>query len=91
MIDRGAFDRMLAQEAARNGAECRYGETVLSVDADGTVTTSAGARLRPEVLIGADGPRSPVGTAIGQINRDLVDTRQVTVPLSCRMMRPTFS
>ena len=45
MIDRSAFDRMLAHEAAWNGAECRYGETVLSVDVDGTVTTSAGDQL----------------------------------------------
>jgi digeranylgeranylglycerophospholipid reductase len=81
MIDRDAFDRLLAQEAARSGAECHYGETVLSIDADGTVTTSFGVRLRPKVLFGADGPRSTVGAAIGQINRDLVDTRQVTVPL----------
>ena len=81
MIDRAAFDRMLAQEAALNGAECRYGEIVRSIDQDGTVHTSAGARLRPRVLIGADGPRSQVGMAIGQVNRDLVDTRQVTVPL----------
>jgi geranylgeranyl reductase family protein len=81
MIDRGAFDRMLAREAAWNGAECRYGETMLSIDVDGTVHTSAGDRLRPRVLIGADGPRSQVGTAIEQVNRDLVDTRQVTVPL----------
>jgi digeranylgeranylglycerophospholipid reductase len=41
MIDRAAFDRMLAAEAARAGADCRY----------------------------------------GQINRALVDTRQLTVPL----------
>ena len=81
MIDRAAFDRMLAQEAAQNGAECRYGETVLTIDFDGTVHTSAGDWLRPRVLIGADGPRSQVGMAIGQVNRDLVDTRQVTVPL----------
>ena len=81
MIERAAFDRMLAQEAALNGAECRYGEAVLSVDADGTVLSSAGAGLRPRVLIGADGPRSQVGAAIGEINRDLVETRQVTVPL----------
>ena len=52
-----------------------------SIDAEGTVTTSAGARLRPRVLIGADGPHSSVGAAIGAINRDLVETRQVTVPL----------
>jgi digeranylgeranylglycerophospholipid reductase len=81
MIDRGAFDRMLAHEAAWNGADCRYGETVLSIDIEGTVTTSAGARLRPRVLIGADGPDSRIGAAIGAINRNLVDTRQITVPL----------
>ena len=45
------------------------------------MTTSIGVRLRPRVLIGADGPRSRVGAAVGQINRELVDTRQVTVPL----------
>ena len=78
MIDRDAFDRLLAQEAARSGAECRYSETVLSIGADATVTTSIGARLRPRVT---DGPRSLVGAALGQINRELVDTRQVTVPL----------
>ena len=33
------------------------------------------------MLIGADGPRSRVGAAIGSVNRDLVETRQVTVPL----------
>lgn len=81
MIDRDAFDRLLAQEAARIGAECRYGETVLSIDGSGTVTTSIGARLRPRVLIGADGPHSLVGAAIAQVNREFVDTRQVTVPL----------
>ena len=81
MIERAAFDRMLAQEAARNGAECRYGESVLSIDGDGTVRTSACARLRPRVLIGADGPNSRVGAAIGASNHDLVDTRQVTMPL----------
>jgi len=81
MIDRAAFDRMLAQKAARNDAECRYGEAVLSIDPDGTVHTSARTCLRPRVLIGADGPRSQVGAAIGAINRELVETRQVTVPL----------
>ena len=81
MIDRGAFDRKLAQQAALRGAECRYGETVASIEVDGTVCTSIGTRLRPKVLIGADGPRSRVGAAIGQINRELVETRQVTVPL----------
>jgi geranylgeranyl reductase family protein len=81
MIDRAAFDRMLAAEAARAGADCRYGTSVVGVDAYGTVRISDGRILQPRVLIGCDGPHSRVGAAIGQINRALVDTRQLTVPL----------
>jgi digeranylgeranylglycerophospholipid reductase len=81
MIDRAKFDRLLAENAAKAGADCRYGITMLKIDTDGTVHTSARHGFRPRALIGADGPRSRVGTAIGQINRDLVETRQVTVPL----------
>ena len=80
MIDRAKFDRLLAENAAKAGADCRYGVTVLKIDGNGTLTTSHG-NFKPSVLIGADGPRSRVGAAIGQINRDLVETRQVTVPL----------
>ena len=81
MIDRAAFDRMLATEAADAGADCRYGTAVVEIDAGGMVHTSDGGILQPRVLIGCDGPHSLVGAAIGQINRTLVDTRQVTVPL----------
>ncbi len=81
MIDRAKFDRLLADNAAKAGADCRYGVKVLGIDADGTVHISGGARFKPRVLIGADGPRSRVGKAIGQVNRALVETRQLTVPL----------
>ena len=81
MIDRGKFDRLLARNAADAGADCRYGVKVLGIDADGTVHVSGGKSFKPRVLIGADGPRSPVGKAIGAINRELVETRQITVPL----------
>jgi geranylgeranyl reductase family protein len=81
MIDRTAFDRMLAEDAARSGAECRYRVAVADIDSDGTVHLSEGNALRPRVLIGADGPRSRVGAAIERTNRELVDTRQITVPL----------
>jgi geranylgeranyl reductase family protein len=81
MIDRAKFDRMLAEKAAMAGADCRYGVKVLKIDPDGTVHCNGGNSFKPKVLIGADGPRSRVGSAIGSINRDLVETRQVTVPL----------
>ncbi|MGH8802408.1 MAG: NAD(P)/FAD-dependent oxidoreductase, partial [Casimicrobiaceae bacterium] len=48
---------------------------------DGSVTLSDGTQVRATVVIGADGPRSVVGRAIGSVNRHLVETRQLTVPL----------
>jgi digeranylgeranylglycerophospholipid reductase len=81
MIDRAAFDALLAREAARAGALCRYGVAALAIAPDGSVLASDRRSLRPRVLIGADGPRSLVGRAAGRVNRDLVETRQVTVPL----------
>jgi geranylgeranyl reductase family protein len=81
MIDRAAFDRMLAADASIAGAACRYGTSVDAINADGTIHTSDGRTLQPRILIGCDGPRSRVGAAFGQTNDTLVDTRQVTVPL----------
>jgi digeranylgeranylglycerophospholipid reductase len=81
MIDRAAFDRMLADKAQSAGAACRYDTSAIAIDADGTVHTSDGLSLLPRVLIGCDGPHSRVGAAIGQSNRAFVDTRQVSAPL----------
>ncbi|MEJ2623367.1 MAG: NAD(P)/FAD-dependent oxidoreductase [Pseudolabrys sp.] len=81
MIDRAGFDQMLAGNAANAGADCRYAVKVLGIAPDGTVHCNGGDSFKPKVLIGADGPRSRVGAAIGSVNRDLVETRQLTVPL----------
>ena len=81
MLDRAAFDAKLVADAVRAGAECRFATTVRAIAGDGTVTLSSGARILPRVIVGADGPRSIVGRAIGQVNRSLVETRQVTVVL----------
>jgi geranylgeranyl reductase family protein len=80
MIDRAAFDGALVRMARRAGAVCRFGSVVRSISAAGVVLAS-GDRLRPRVLIGADGPRSIIGRSIGRVNRALVETRQITVPL----------
>ncbi len=81
MIDRAAFDRGLAEAAARAGADCRYGIALRAIEPDGAIHTADGGVIRPRVVIGADGPRSRIGAAIGEVNRDLVETRQITVPL----------
>lgn len=81
MINRREFDRSLVARAVEAGADCRFGLAIHDVAADGTITLSDDVKLRGRVLIGADGPRSRVGAAVGRVNTDIVETRQITVPL----------
>lgn len=81
MIDRLELDARLVQAAAAAGAVCRLATAARAIRADGCVTFADGSRVAPRVLVGADGPRSIAGRAIGRVNRALVETRQVTVPL----------
>jgi len=80
-IDRVAFDAALVRDAIAAGADCRFGASVRRIAADGRVALADGTEIEAKVIIGADGPRSLVGRAIGRINAKLVETRQVTVPL----------
>jgi digeranylgeranylglycerophospholipid reductase len=81
MLDRAAFDASLVQAAERAGAEIRFSCFVRKVTARGTVELSDGQCLHASVIVGADGPRSRAGKAIGSVNTELVETRQVTVGL----------
>lgn len=81
MLDRAAFDASLVQKARDAGADLRFGAVVKRVLRDGTVELAGGGRLGARVLVGADGPRSRAGAAIGSVNAELVETRQITVPL----------
>jgi digeranylgeranylglycerophospholipid reductase len=81
MIDRQSFDEDLVQRAQDAGADCRFGIGLKELAADGTVRMSDGTAVAAKVVIGADGPRSRVGRAIGSVNHALVETRQMTVPL----------
>lgn len=87
MINRQVFDRHLCQLAEDDGATCIFGTAIKTVKSDGIVVLSDGTRIVPKVIIGADGPKSVVGEAIGQANATLVETRQITVPLN----EPHFS
>lgn len=84
MLDRAAFDAALVAAAAAAGAQCLFGTSVRSIAADGRITLSNGRTVTAPVVIGADGPRSGVGHRIGQVNRHLLETRQITVPLRQR-------
>ena len=81
MLDRAAFDASLVEAARAAGAEIRFSSLVTRISAKGEITLGDGSVLRAAVVIGADGPRSRAGKAIGSVNRDTVETRQITVPL----------
>ena len=82
MIDRTRFDAALVGQARRAGADCRLGTRARSIDASGSVVLDDGLRIAAAAIVGADGPRSMAGRAIGHVNRELVETRQVTAPLT---------
>lgn len=81
MVDRGEFDRLLVEAAREVGADCRFELQLSEVSADGVARLSDGTIIRPRLIVGADGPRSAIGKAIGRVNKDIVETRQISVPL----------
>lgn len=84
MIDRGVFDAALAENAARAGADCRFGVKIVAIDEEGAILFADGGKVRVQTIIGADGPRSIAGRAIGSANTEIVETRQFTAPLAGR-------
>lgn len=81
MLDRAAFDSSLVEGARAAGADVRLGCFVERVTREGEIHLGDGRVLRAPVIVGADGPRSRAGKAIGSVNRETVETRQITVPL----------
>lgn len=81
MLDRAAFDALLVSKAVQAGAHCQLGVSARRITRHGRVELSDGSAVAARVLIGADGPRSLAGRAIGQINSEVVETRQITVRL----------
>jgi len=81
MLDRAAFDAALVAQAGRAGAQLRFASMVRKVTREGVVELGDGSALRARVIVGADGPRSRAGKAIGSVNTELVETRQISVAL----------
>jgi geranylgeranyl reductase family protein len=81
MLDRARFDASLVQAARRAGAEVRLSSFVKRINSYGVIELNDGTTLSAPVIVGADGPRSRAGKAIGAVNTELVETRQITVPL----------
>ncbi|MGV6801507.1 MAG: NAD(P)/FAD-dependent oxidoreductase [bacterium] len=86
MIDRAEFDKSLCDQAEAAGARLQFGTAVdpsKTIDpATQTVALFIGeTAYAPKIIIGADGPRSVMGQAIGLTNKDVLETRQITVAL----------
>ena len=82
MIDRGAFDAEIVAKAIKAGADCRFQTALAELDPNGEILLSNGDCVSARIVIGADGPRSKIGAAIGVVNQDLVVARQYTVPFA---------
>ena len=84
MIDRGIFDRSLAEAAVNEGAEILSGTRALSLEDGIVLLKGPGGRLskvRAGIIIGADGPHSTVGRWIDSTNSNLIPGLQYRVPL----------
>jgi geranylgeranyl reductase family protein len=80
IIDRARFDQAIAALARDAGAACLVGVGVTGFSAH-AARLSDGAQVEASVIIGADGPHSLVGAALGHVNPALAHARQITVPL----------
>ena len=89
MIDRGRFDAGQARLAQEAGAEVLAGCRFLGLDTKNSLAycqDDSGARtVSFRVLIAADGPGSPVASALGLPRLDAVLARQIVVPLIKKM------
>ena len=84
MIDRARFDQGLVKLAQAAGARLETRCQFLAWDGEVARLrrgTEEEFTVRPRLLIGADGPHSPVAEAMGLPHQQVVYTRQYTVPL----------
>ncbi len=88
MVNRAQFDRSLAYEAQRAGAEVMLASVLRGVDAAvnvARVATPAGETdIHYRVLIAADGPHSGVARELGLAPLATINTRQYAVTLTQR-------
>ena len=90
VLHRHLFDRSLVASAVGAGAKILLGTKVVGLDGNTLVACTGGASIRKfsaRIVIGADGPLSRVGRAIGQRNPRYVAAAQVEVvlggPIEC--------
>lgn len=85
MIDRARLDQSVAEAAADNGADLRTETRLLALDTEARRARLKGPAgeytVEARLIVGADGPHSPVAKAAGLPQQPTVHTRQHTLPL----------
>ncbi len=85
MINRAEFDRAIAREAERNGAELWTASRMTALDPVARVATirhqGSDLPIAYRVLVAADGPHSTTAARLGLPPLETLLTRQYTVPL----------
>lgn len=71
MVDRTVFEQDLAKKAEKKGAHILVGTQCISKKGEEVILRKGSRKVEvsPKVIIGADGPRSTVGTWIAQVNK----------------------
>ena len=83
ILNRTTFDRALVLDAAAQGAHVLTGTRAVERAEEGVLVRRGRTelRIRAQVIVGADGPASTVGTWMGQQNQVFVIGVQYEVPL----------
>ena len=83
IIDRDRFDKKIAEEAEGKGAEFLLKTEALEFDGE-RITARQGQkpiRIKPRIIVGADGPNSLAGRWIDSENKESILGLQYTMPL----------
>lgn len=83
MLDRTVFEQDLAKKAEKKGAHILIGTQCIAKKGEKVVLKKGSRKVEvsPKVIIGADGPRSTVGTWIRQVNKEFCIALQNEIPL----------
>jgi geranylgeranyl reductase family protein len=83
MMDRAVFDKGLALLAVKEGARLLIRTQCISKEGEKVILKRGVEEIEvaPKVIIGADGPKSTVGSWIGSVNKEFYTTLQYEVPL----------
>lgn len=86
IIHRDRFDQALAQAAEDSGVSVMTSTRAVERQESGAVIlkTAPGRymKVQPQIIIGADGPHSTVGSWVGAVNRNLLPGVQMTFELT---------